>query len=242
MSTTALNSSSNSSNGNAVGAPGPYRMSPPVPPYISPGLTPSPASWSSTGTFRPPPPFTLSEQQQHMHALHNGGGGYHLAHNHHHGGGGGVMMTEKRAVRPADPTKYKTEMCRNWEMSGTCSYRQCTFAHGADELRKPMAAAPQPVAPPQISAVERIMDAIVTEIRGERDLQFQQHESNRALEAALRRTQQERVEEQRQLEVLEGELAALRAAIADREERIKAIESEDVQQLLANLRRLPIGA
>jgi uncharacterized protein (DUF885 family) len=33
--------------------------------------------------------------------------------------------------------KLKTEMCRNWEISGTCFFKDtCSFAHGAHELVK----------------------------------------------------------------------------------------------------------
>ena len=31
--------------------------------------------------------------------------------------------------------KYKTELCKNWELTGTCSFEDsCSFAHGAHEL------------------------------------------------------------------------------------------------------------
>lgn len=34
-------------------------------------------------------------------------------------------------------SKLKTEMCRNWELTGTCPFlRTCSFAHGAHELVK----------------------------------------------------------------------------------------------------------
>lgn len=36
-----------------------------------------------------------------------------------------------------DPTKYKTTICRNWEQTGMCTFRGCTFAHGVEELRAP---------------------------------------------------------------------------------------------------------
>jgi hypothetical protein len=35
-----------------------------------------------------------------------------------------------------DPRKYKTRLCRNWEMRGECPYLEtCCFAHGQEELR-----------------------------------------------------------------------------------------------------------
>jgi len=34
-----------------------------------------------------------------------------------------------------DETKYKTEMCKNWEEKGRCNYgKKCKFAHGKHEL------------------------------------------------------------------------------------------------------------
>jgi hypothetical protein len=40
---------------------------------------------------------------------------------------------EKAAV---DPRKYKTRMCRNWELTGSCPYEHtCCFAHGEKDLR-----------------------------------------------------------------------------------------------------------
>eukprot|EP00344_Euplotes_crassus_P000640 CAMPEP_0196994196 /NCGR_PEP_ID=MMETSP1380-20130617/482_1 /TAXON_ID=5936 /ORGANISM="Euplotes crassus, Strain CT5" /LENGTH=290 /DNA_ID=CAMNT_0042409501 /DNA_START=367 /DNA_END=1239 /DNA_ORIENTATION=+ len=38
--------------------------------------------------------------------------------------------------RPA-PNKYKTEICRNWQLEGYCRFGdECTFAHGGDELNR----------------------------------------------------------------------------------------------------------
>eukprot|EP00993_Chasmostoma_nieuportense_P003782 NODE_4484_length_781_cov_6.784404_g4325_i0.p1 GENE.NODE_4484_length_781_cov_6.784404_g4325_i0~~NODE_4484_length_781_cov_6.784404_g4325_i0.p1 ORF type:complete len:169 (-),score=11.48 NODE_4484_length_781_cov_6.784404_g4325_i0:221-727(-) len=35
-----------------------------------------------------------------------------------------------------DPTKYKTKPCRNWQMTGTCSYEHtCCYAHGDEDRR-----------------------------------------------------------------------------------------------------------
>ncbi len=34
-----------------------------------------------------------------------------------------------------DPAKYKTEMCRNWQLYNECQYgKKCQFAHGYNEL------------------------------------------------------------------------------------------------------------
>lgn len=35
---------------------------------------------------------------------------------------------------PGQP-KYKTELCRNWEATGQCAYKGCTYAHGFDDMR-----------------------------------------------------------------------------------------------------------
>lgn len=41
-------------------------------------------------------------------------------------------LLKKTAV---DETKYKTEMCKNWEEKGRCNYgKKCRFAHGKHEL------------------------------------------------------------------------------------------------------------
>jgi hypothetical protein len=43
------------------------------------------------------------------------------------------IAQEKAAV---DPRKYKTRMCRNWELTGQCPYEHtCCFAHSEKELR-----------------------------------------------------------------------------------------------------------
>ena len=44
---------------------------------------------------------------------------------------------EKSRTIGTDPAKYKTAICRNWEIDGVCNFRGCTFAHGKEELRLP---------------------------------------------------------------------------------------------------------
>ena len=40
-------------------------------------------------------------------------------------------------VKKPAPNKYKTEICRNWEIEGFCKFgEECTFAHGDQELNK----------------------------------------------------------------------------------------------------------
>ena len=48
----------------------------------------------------------------------------------------GAAYSLKRAPKASDfQVKYKTEMCRKWEL-GCCGYAdKCAFAHGRDELQ-----------------------------------------------------------------------------------------------------------
>jgi len=40
-------------------------------------------------------------------------------------------------IKKPVPNKYKTEICRNWEIEGSCRFGdECTFAHGGRELHK----------------------------------------------------------------------------------------------------------
>ena len=44
---------------------------------------------------------------------------------------------DKHRSSGTDPSKYKTAICRNWEIDGICHFKGCTFAHGKEELRIP---------------------------------------------------------------------------------------------------------
>mmetsp|Transcript_34141 Transcript_34141/g.53384 ORF Transcript_34141/g.53384 Transcript_34141/m.53384 type:complete len:262 (-) Transcript_34141:239-1024(-) len=46
-----------------------------------------------------------------------------------------VDKLDKPRFGGTDPAKYKTSICRNWETTGVCTFRGCTFAHGKEELR-----------------------------------------------------------------------------------------------------------
>lgn len=48
-----------------------------------------------------------------------------------------LSQQARGSFKGADPAKFKTELCRNWERTGSCSYKNCTFAHGPEELRLP---------------------------------------------------------------------------------------------------------
>lgn len=53
------------------------------------------------------------------------------SHPHGSGSSNGVAPNGKRAL-------YKTEPCKNWQISGTCRYgSKCQFAHGNQELKEP---------------------------------------------------------------------------------------------------------
>ena len=45
--------------------------------------------------------------------------------------------TKEQPKKVIDTTKYKTEMCKNWQSHGYCNYgKKCKFAHGGTELEK----------------------------------------------------------------------------------------------------------
>jgi hypothetical protein len=47
----------------------------------------------------------------------------------------GLPPTDPKAKPEPHPSKYKTELCKNYEEKGFCSYgTKCRFAHGVDEL------------------------------------------------------------------------------------------------------------
>lgn len=49
---------------------------------------------------------------------------------------GPAMYGANAQKREADPTRFKTSLCKAFEQHGVCRYgEQCTFAHGAGELR-----------------------------------------------------------------------------------------------------------
>lgn len=120
-----------------------------------------------------------------------------------------------------DPTKYKTTICRNWEQTGTCSFRGCTFAHGVEELRAPVrpdghtpVLRPQHISPgntPPLRAtqpqpppaghysLEQLLDMLYREVHHQRELVTVHVEANTTLETMLRREQAQHEEAKRQL-------------------------------------------
>lgn len=48
-----------------------------------------------------------------------------------------TIINNKRQKTVIDETKFKTEMCKNWQTKGFCNYEhKCKFAHGPHELNK----------------------------------------------------------------------------------------------------------
>lgn len=48
-----------------------------------------------------------------------------------------TILKNKRQKTIIDETKFKTELCKNWQTKGFCNYEgKCKFAHGAHELIK----------------------------------------------------------------------------------------------------------
>jgi hypothetical protein len=47
------------------------------------------------------------------------------------------QAARKRAISLGDKTKYKTELCKNFDETGICEFgSRCIFAHGEQELRQ----------------------------------------------------------------------------------------------------------
>lgn len=142
-----------------------------------------------------------------------------------------------------DPTKYKTTICRNWEQTGTCTFRGCTFAHGVEELRAPTridhGGTPllhsQYVSPggtPPLMAsntgaaavshfgngnppkLENLLELLQAEVSRERELVTVHMEANRTLEGMLRREQLQHAETKAMLEERRTEYALLVDVVA----------------------------
>jgi len=48
-----------------------------------------------------------------------------------------TILNNRRQKTIIDETKFKTEMCKNWQTKGFCNYEaKCKFAHGPHELNK----------------------------------------------------------------------------------------------------------
>ncbi|CBH11998.1 zinc finger-domain protein, putative [Trypanosoma brucei gambiense DAL972] len=180
------------------------QMSPLSQPYTSPQMLPQ-------SSLRPTaPPFTLSgtEDQPATGAPIRKGG--------------------------TDPTRYKTTICRNWEM-GSCSFKGCTFAHGEEELRMPprverykssgfdtrrsLTAETPPLYPLNplphsgVGRIEHLLNMLYSEVLRERNRFVAHEEANQALEALLKKEQMQREETEVQLEAARWKLEQLRTTV-----------------------------
>jgi hypothetical protein len=138
---------------------------------------------------------------------HGGGNGW--------GGGGGGLP----------PSRYKTELCRNYLATLSCQYNGCAFAHGVDDLRACNApgssyGAPPPTStgPPPMSAyhstIEALLDQLRTSAHGELESLQASREANERLEATLRREQTGRRDDAVAIEAWERHIAALKQELA----------------------------
>lgn len=211
--------------------------------HVSPSLIPS-ANSSGTG-FRGgnapqhsnPPPFSL-----------NGGDA-----------DTGVVPSSKRVG--TDPTKYKTTICRNWEQTGSCSFRGCTFAHGVDDLRPPLRPNTSPPLGPQVTQpspsqtppmfpqtlpptttnssvkLEQILEMLVAEVSRERDLVLVHVEANKTLEGMLRREQTLHQETMSRVEALQNQASELARQVAERNSEILRLVELSSHSLTTEQRR-----
>ncbi|CAJ1032350.1 putative Zinc finger C-x8-C-x5-C-x3-H type (and similar) [Leishmania utingensis] len=157
-----------------------------------------------------------------------------------------------------DPTKYKTTICRNWEQTGTCNFRGCTFAHGVEELRAPLrpdghtpvlrpqhlspgntpplrsSQAPPPPPSSGHYALEQLLDMLYKEVLHQRELVAVHVEANTTLEGMLRREQAQHGVSKRKLEekTQQCELLAKELFARNQQLRNAADSSPEVKGLL----------
>ena len=175
-------------------------ISPGLPKRDSPGLPPAP---NSTGTFRPPAPLSLGDS-----AIAS------------------MPAGSDKNGRRVDPTKFKTDLCRNWEQTGSCSFKGCTFAHGQEELRpvqRPQGSIPQPLSPQ--AYVEHLSKLLLSEVSRESHIYSDHQESNRKLEQQLREEQSKRQQLLKELNTAEQEYRKL------------CDESDEKDKIISTLRR-----
>ncbi|TPP45911.1 Zinc finger C-x8-C-x5-C-x3-H type (and similar) family protein [Leishmania donovani] len=124
-----------------------------------------------------------------------------------------------------DPTKYKTTICRNWEQTGTCTFRGCTFAHGVEELRAPLR--PDGHTP-------QLLDMLYKEVLHQRELVTVHVEANTTLEGMLRREQAQHDLSKKQLEekTQQCELLARELFARNQQLRKAADSSPEIKGLL----------
>ncbi|CAD2217905.1 zinc finger-domain protein [Angomonas deanei] len=142
-----------------------------------------------------------------------------------------------------DPTKYKTSICRNWEQTGTCMFRSCTFAHGAEELRLPRAEHVSPVIHSTTSTptlthcqsnpkLEQLLEMLYSEVSRVREMASAYSEKNRQLESLLHQEQLHHEETKAQLEKQHLEYTKLLQLVAQRHASISNGGDKDAEIVL----------
>jgi hypothetical protein len=172
---------------------------------VKPGTSPVHAAVPiSVGQFRPPAPLSLGES-----ALAS------------------VPVTSDKTGRRVDPVKFKTDLCRNWEQTGTCNFKGCTFAHGHEELRpvlRPHGGAPQPISAQ--AYVEHLSRMLIAEVSREVQIQMDHQEANRKLEQDLREEQTARQFLLQRLSIVEKEYEAVRNAGLEKDKTLMTLRRQ----------------
>jgi hypothetical protein len=194
--------------------------------HVSPSLSHR-GGGSANTSHSNPPPFSLGE-------AHNGNSAP-------PSGAAEIAIPLPASKRMGtDPSKYKTTICRNWEQTGACSFRGCTFAHGADELRQaartgtspplgPLQGQQSPSSTPPMypqqpamntSRIEQIMEMLMTEVQRERELVSAHMEARKSSDAQLRREQHTVADLQSAVEASQSQVAELARLVMERNHEI----------------------
>eukprot|EP00758_Cryptobia_borreli_P001146 Tbor_TRINITY_DN1978_c0_g2::TRINITY_DN1978_c0_g2_i2::g.3459::m.3459 len=225
------------SSGNSSNPPINQQLSPFAPAFVTNSIhcKPSPAlsavamNSGGSATHRAsngaPPPFSLSAGGDGVERILGGGNpnnGQSLSANQPYSANqqqsvnSGNMQQKRMGT---DPSKFKTTICRNWEQTGMCGFRGCTFAHGVDDLRPPMrnsvigtssggpghsplllganrspggnsnTSAAHNAGAQSCTRLDQLIEQFVGEISKEKDLMLVHQEAFRTLKAMMRREQ-----------------------------------------------------
>jgi hypothetical protein len=117
-------------------------------------------------------------------------------------------------------SRYKSELCRNFQASGHCAYSGCVFAHGVEELRASwtsgaVAANGTTATSTQAVLIEKLVEQLNVSIQSELENLRLSQEANRRLEGTLRREQSGRREDTAAIDAWELHIDALRTALAE---------------------------
>ena len=139
-----------------------------------------------------------------------------------------VPGMQDKSGRRIDPTKFKTDLCRNYEQTGQCTFKGCTFAHGADELRQPPKGglhSGTSQLSPQLY-VNHLADILLSEVNAEVQAHVDHQETNRRLELALREEQAARQKTLKELAQAEKELEGLNAESAEKDKILAGLKKK----------------